>query len=69
MADRLAVQDEGIEITPQMIEAGVNFCLDAGVENVAFLDDFVSGLYTAILHASPRQRRAGPSRASCSPER
>jgi hypothetical protein len=34
-----------VEVTRAMIEAGVDFCLEQGVENVAILDGFVRRLY------------------------
>jgi hypothetical protein len=43
-----------IEVTPAMIEAGVDLAVDLGVENVS-LDTFVEALYRRMVLASRGQ--------------
>lgn len=41
-------EKQEIEITPEMIEAGVRYCALNDVENVASLDIFVADLYRTM---------------------
>jgi hypothetical protein len=55
-----------IEVTPAMIEAGVDLAVDLGVENVS-LETFVEDLYRRMVFASRGQMHRSHHRPSLTP--